>query len=380
MKPLEGMLVITVEQAVAAPLCTARLVDAGARVIKIERPEGDFARGYDTSAKGDSSYFVWTNQGKESVVVDFKTTEGAAQLERLIANADVFVQNLAPGALERAGFGSDDLRERYPHLVTCDLSGYGSSKAMSKMKAYDLLVQAESGLVAISGGPGKMGRIGVSICDIGAGMTAHAGIVEALLLRERTGCGSGIKASLFDVAAEWMAVPLMHHEYGKGGPTRQGLQHPSIAPYGAYTTGDGGQTIISIQNEREWGRLCVEVLEKPELQLDEQFASNNVRVVNRQEMDGEMAAVITTFTTTEFRHRLMEASIAYGGISSLEDLSNHPGLRRRKVVNTSGDMLEIPASPICRSEDEGEALQPAPSIGSHTHAIMAELAEQKDCS
>lgn len=377
MKPLTGMLVVTVEQAVAAPLCTARLVDAGARVIKIERPEGDFARGYDTAAKGDSSYFVWTNQGKESLVLDFKTKDGAAQLERLIASADVFVQNLAPGAVERAGFGSDDLRARYPRLVTCDISGYGDSEALSKMKAYDFLVQAESGLVGISGGPGEMGRIGVSVCDIGAGMTAHAGIMEALMLRARTERGSGVKVSLFDVAAEWMAVPLIHHDFGEGGPTRQGLQHPSIAPYGAYETTDGSQTVVSIQNEREWGRLCVEVLGKPGLKLDERFASNNARVTNRDALDAEINSVVSGLTTKEFRDRLLEGSIAFGAINTLDDLSRHPGLRRKSVVTSGGITLDIPAPPIRRTDDEAIP-QSAPKVGAHTAAILAEFAKQQD--
>ena len=377
MKPLEGMLVVTVEQAVAAPLCTARLVDAGARVIKIERPEGDFARGYDQAAKGDSSYFVWINQGKESVVLDFKTSTGAPQFEKLIAKADVFIQNLGPGAMQRAGFGSDELRARYPRLVTCDISGYGASKAMSKMKAYDLLVQAETGLVAISGGPGEMGRIGVSVCDIGAGMTAHAGIMEALLLRERTGQGSGIKTSLFEVAAEWMAVPLVHHDYGAGGPTRQGLHHPSIAPYGAYKTREGAQTIISIQNEREWGRLCCEVLQAPDLQLDQRFASNNARVANRSAMDDAISGLIAKLTTQEFRQRLLDASIAFGAISTLDDLSNHQALRRRTVINSHGKKLAIPAPPITRSTDQHDEPQSVPVIGSHTDAVIRELASEK---
>ena len=374
MKPLDGMLIVTVEQAVAAPLCTARLVDAGARVIKIERPEGDFARGYDEAAKGESSYFVWTNQGKESVVLDFKTTEGAAQLERLLASADVFVQNLAPDAIKRAGFGSDELRARYPRLVTCDISGYGDSEAMSKMKAYDFLVQAESGLVAISGGPTEMGRVGVSISDIGAGMTAHAGIMEALMLRERTQQGSGVKVSLFDVTAEWMTVPLIHHEYGKGGPTRQGLKHPSIAPYGAYATNDDAQTVVSIQNEREWGRFCVEVLKMPELQADENFISNNARVANRDALDTAINSVVTSLTTKEFRERLLDASIAFGALNTLQDLSSHPALRRKSVITSKGKTLDIPAPPIRRTYDE-TTTKNAPAVGADTNVVIAEFSK-----
>jgi len=374
MKPLEGMLVVTIEQAVAAALCTARLADAGARVIKIERGGGDFARGYDRAAKGDSSYFVWLNQGKESVVLDFKTEAGAAQLERLIAKADVFVQNLAPGAIERAGFGADDLRARYPRLVTCDISGYGDSEEMREMKAYDLLVQAESGLVNISGGPGEMGRIGVSICDIGAGMTAHAAIAEALLGRERTNKGAGVKVSLFDVAAEWMTVPLIHNEYGDGGPVRQGLRHPSIAPYGAYRTNDGAETIISIQNEREWARLCAEVLGKPDLAVDESFASNTARVANREALDEEILAVTTTLSTEEFRNRLLAASIAFGALNSLDELSRHPALRRKTVMTSEERSLDIPAPPIRWADGGVEPGRGAPALGAHSEAVLADVA------
>jgi len=374
MKPLEGMLVVTIEQAVAAPLCTARLADAGARVIKIERPAGDFARGYDHAAKGDSSYFVWTNQGKESVVLDFKTDVGAAQLECLIAKADVFVQNLAPGATDRAGFGSNDLRARYPRLVTCDISGYGDSADMRGMKAYDLLVQAESGLVNISGGPGEMGRIGVSVCDIGAGMTAHAAITEALLGRERSNKGAGVKVSLFDVAAEWMTVPLIHNEYGDGGPTRQGLRHPSIAPYGAYRAQDGAETIVAIQNEREWARFCAEVLDKPDLPKDERFASNTARVLNRDAMDGEILAVTETLSTTEFRRRLLASAIAFGALNSLDDLSKHPALRRKTVTTPGGQILDIPAPPIRWADGDVEPGRGAPALGAHTAAVLADMA------
>ncbi len=268
MKPLQGMLVIAVEQAVAAPLCTARLADAGARVIKIERASGDFARAYDQAAGGESSYFAWLNHGKQSLVLDFKQEQDAALLHRLIGEADVLVQNLAPGAMLRAGFGAEAMRKRHPRLVTCDISGYGEAPELAHLKAYDLLLQAESGLIEISGGPGEPGRIGISLCDIGAGVTAHAAILEALLLRERSGNGSGVAVSLFDVAAEWMSVPFIHEVHGEGAPGRGGLHHPSIAPYGAYETRDGIKTILSIQNEREWVRLCEKVLERDDVAAD----------------------------------------------------------------------------------------------------------------
>lgn len=245
-KPLDGFVVVALEQAVAAPWCSSRLADAGARVIKVERPGGDFARGYDAAVFGESSYFVWINRGKESVVLDLAQEADRAQLRALVAIADVFIQNLAPGSAGRLGFGSEALRAEFPRLVTCDISGYGESGPLQQLKAYDLLVQAESGLVAVSGAPGPWGRIGVSICDITAGMNALIGIQQALLQRERTGRGSGIKVSLFDSAAELMAVPYLQARYGAGAPERVGLKHPSIAPYGSFICSDGRELVLSI--------------------------------------------------------------------------------------------------------------------------------------
>lgn len=370
MSPLEGILVVAVEQAVAAPLCTARLVDAGARVIKIERPGGDFARKYDTSGKGDSSYFVWINQGKESVVLDFKDPEDKRLLHALIAKADVFIQNLAPGAIDRAGFGSDDLRKLHPRLITCDISGYGDAPEVANMKAYDFLVQGESGLVSVSGGPNELGRIGVSVCDIGAGLTAHAGILEALLLRANTGKGSAVRTSLFDVAAEWMTVPLLHYEHGSGAPERQGLQHPSIAPYGAYRTNEGTDTILSIQNEREWVRFCAEVLRDAELAVEPQFSSNNIRVENRDALDAKINSTVSELSAQQFRLRLEAASIAYGGLNSVEDLSNHAALRRREAYTSEGLDIRLPDSPINTGERPVRAV---PKLGESTDAVRAEF-------
>ncbi|NBT11462.1 MAG: CoA transferase, partial [Betaproteobacteria bacterium] len=257
--PLEGVLVVALEQAVAAPYCSSRLADAGARVIKVERPEGDFARGYDKSAYGESSYFVWINRGKESVALDLKQAQDMAVLHQMLAQADVFIQNLAPGATQRLGIGSDDLRERHGRLITCDISGYGDTGKLTKMKAYDLLVQAESGLVSINGAAGDWGRIGVSICDINAGLNALIGIQQALIMRGKTGRGSAVKVSLFDSAAELMSVPYLQARYGGKAPERVGLKHPTIAPYGAFTCADGRDILISIQNEREWADFCREV-------------------------------------------------------------------------------------------------------------------------
>jgi len=279
-KPLEGVLVVSIEQALAAPLCSCRLADAGARVIKIERETGDFARNYDDAVNGESSYFVWTNRGKESAILDIKSAEGLEVLHNMLAKADVFIQNLAPGAAARLGLGSESLRSRYSQLITCDISGYGELGEYKNMKAYDLLIQSESGLVSVSGGPESYGRIGVSICDIGAGMNALSGVLLALAKREKTGVGSSVKVSLFDGAADWMSVPILHQKYTGKGPNRAGLKHPSISPYGEYQSGDDKTIVISIQNDREWSRFCDELLAQPDLKQDERFSSNNQRVAN----------------------------------------------------------------------------------------------------
>ena len=263
--PLKGLLVVAMDQAVAAPYCASRLADAGARVIKIERPEGDFARGYDKVANGQSSYFVWLNRGKESICLDIKTPEDKALLERLIGRADVFIQNLAPGAMKRAGFGSAELRARHPRLITVDISGYGEEGEYASMKAYDLLVQAESGLAYITGRAEGPGRVGVSACDIACGMHAYAAVLEALLSRAITGQGKGIAVSLFDGMADWMTVPLLQYEGTGKNPPRIGLAHPSICPYGAFQTKDGHDVLIAIQNEREWASFCAHFLDEPNL-------------------------------------------------------------------------------------------------------------------
>src|SRR5579875_3662815 len=245
-KPLDGLLVVALEQAVAAPYCSSRLADAGARVIKVERPEGDFARGYDRAARGQSSYFVWLNRGKESLALDIKDEADRALLHRILARADVFLQNLAPGAAARAGFDPAELVRRWPRLVACSITGYGESGPYRDMKAYDLLIQAETGLANLTGPPEAPGRVGVSVSDIAAGLNAYAAILEALYARERTGKGALLSLSLFDATAEWMAVPLLHYEYGGKAPERMGLKHPSIAPYGAFAAADGKEIVISI--------------------------------------------------------------------------------------------------------------------------------------
>ncbi len=362
-KPLDGITVVALEQAVAAPLCTSRLADAGARVIKIERPEGDFARGYDKDVFGESSYFVWTNRGKESVVLDLRQDEAKARLHELIAAADVFVQNLAPGAAGRLGFGSEVLRARHPRLITCDISGYGEAGPLQHLKAYDLLVQAESGLVAVSGAPGPWGRIGVSICDITAGMNALIGVQQALLQRERTGQGSGVSVSLFDSAADLMSVPYLQARYGGKAPARVGLKHPSIAPYGSFTCSDGREIVLSIQNEREWASFCAAVMGDAAMAVDARFCDNAQRTANRTELDATIQAVFGRLTYAQAIDRLTEAQTAFGAINSVHELIAHPQLRTRPMM-VNGRRAEVPAAPY-RTAWDGDEFPPAPRIGEH---------------
>ena len=362
-KPLDGIVVVALEQAVAAPWCSSRLADAGARVIKIERPEGDFARGYDTAVHGESSYFVWINRGKESVALDLRQEADKARLRELVAAADVFIQNLAPGACTRLGFGSAMLREQHPRLITCDISGYGESGPLHQLKAYDLLVQAESGLVDVSGAPGPWGRIGVSICDISAGMNALIGVQQALLQRERTGRGSGVKVSLFDSAAELMAVPYLQARYGAGAPERVGLKHPSIAPYGAFTCSEGREVVLSIQNEREWLSFCTVVLGDESIATDPRFVGNRARTQNREVLDATVQAVFGELTYAEAVDRLTEAQTAYGAINSVHDLISHPQLRTREMM-VGGRSVQVPASPFVTEWDD-LTFRPLPGINEH---------------
>jgi itaconate CoA-transferase len=375
-RPLDGLLVVALEQAVAAPYCSSRLADAGARVIKIERREGDFARGYDRTVHGESSYWVWINRGKESLALDVKDAADRALLERLLARADVFIQNLAPGATERLGIGSAALRQRYPRLITCDISGYGDDGRLFDLKAYDLLVQAESGLVSVSGaagqGPESLGRIGVSLCDITAGMNALIGIQQALMQRERTGQGSAVKVSLFGSAAELMAVPYLQTRYGGKAPERVGLKHPTIAPYGAFTCADGRDIVISIQNEREWADFCRVVLCRPELLQDERCRHNAARVAHRDFVDGTVAEVFGSLPSGAIIDRLTEAQTAFGNVNSVYDLIEHPQLRTRRMA-VNDHAVEVPASPW-RVEWETPTFAPAPALDAHGRAIRAEFA------
>jgi len=373
-QPLAGITVVAIEQALAAPLCTSRLAEMGARVIKIERPEGDFARGYDEAANGNSSYFLWTNRGKESVVLDFKEPDDAAFLDCILSTADIFVQNLAPGALARAGFSSEALRTKYPRLITCDISGYGTSAETGNLKAYDLLVQCESGLVGVSGSPESYGRIGVSICDIGAGMNATIAVLSALAYRERTGHGTGVEISLFDGAADWMTVPYVHELYGNGAPDRQGLKHPSIAPYGAYRTKDNRDIVISIQNEREWSKFCALILLNGEIANDVRFMSNAARVSNREATDDMISKAFLQHSAVEMLQMLSDAGIAYGQVRSVSEMAAHAALRTWPMT-VDGRDLEMIAPPVRAEWDTGR-FAPAPQLGEHTNLLRAEFAVQ----
>jgi crotonobetainyl-CoA:carnitine CoA-transferase CaiB-like acyl-CoA transferase len=371
-RPLDGLLVLSLEQAVAAPYCSSRLADAGARVIKIERAEGDFARAYDRAAKGQSTYFVWLNRGKESLVADLKNPADAALLRRILARADVFIQNLAPGAAARAGLGSAALRERHEKLITVDISGYGETGAYSSMKAYDLLVQAESGLASITGHPAGPGRVGVSACDIACGMAAHAGVLEALIERGQTGRGKGLAVSLFDGMADWMNVPLLYFEGTGIAPPRMGLSHPSICPYGAFATLDSSLVLISIQNEREWADFCAHFLGEPDLPKRPGFETNFDRVANRPAVDAHVATKFAGLTRDAAAERLRRANTAYGFVNGVADLGKHPALRRVSVDTANGP-VSLVAPPVSLSEGPRE-LGPVPAIGAHTAAIQAEFA------
>jgi itaconate CoA-transferase len=372
-KPLSGVLVIALEQAVAAPFCSSRLADAGARVIKIERPEGDFARGYDHDVFGQSSYWVWINRGKESITLDLKTPDDKALLETMLARADVFIQNLAPGATERLGLGSAALRARFPRLITCDISGYGDAGEKMNLKAYDLLVQAESGLVSINGAPGEYGRIGVSVCDISAGMNAVIGIQQALMQREKTGHGSGVSVSLFSSAADLMSVPYLQARYGGKPPKRVGLKHPTIAPYGAFHCADDREIVISIQNEREWAQFCRIVLQREDLLNDPRCAGNAARVAHRDFVDGEVARVFASITSHTAMQRLNEAQTAFGEINETTDLIAHPQLRT-KPMPVHNHTAQVPAPPYTTSWEDA-TFRPAPALGAHSNALREEFTD-----
>jgi len=368
--PLSGLLVVSLEQAVAAPTCTCRLADAGARVIKVERPEGDFARYYDQLAGGESAYFVWLNRGKESVVLDLTREDDKRVLAAMIAKADVFVQNLKPGAVAKLGFPIERLRREHPRLIVCSISGYGDSGPYAQRKAYDMLIQAESGLASITGGPEAPARVGVSVCDIAAGMNAYEAILEALIGRGRTGEGAALSVSMFDAMAEWMTVPLLQHEGGKP-PQRMGLAHTSIAPYGVFRTRDGADILISIQSDREWRVLAAKVLDDPVLAADPNFATVAERIKRREETDGRVAAVFGATDLEPLTAKLAAADIAFGRVNTTGTLAQHPHLRRMTIMTPSGP-LSFPA-PAERSAAATRRYGPVPALGEHSEKIRAEF-------
>ena len=339
---LAGLLVVSIEQAVAAPLCTVRLADAGARVIKIERPEGETARHYDSSVEGMSAYFVWLNRGKESAALDLKAKEDLALLHRLVAKADIFVQNLAPGAIDRLGLSRVALVEKFPRLISVHIVGYGQNTPYADMRAYDMLVQAESGVCAVTGSPDTPSKVGVSVADIATGMNAHAAVLEALFERERTNRGQAIEVAMFDGMADWMAVPLLHLEYAKRETGRFGLAHASISPYRPYACSDGRSVIVAIQQPSEWRRFCAEVLRRDDLFADERFTTNAWRVANRRALDAEIEPVFAAMDREEAIRRLNGAQIAWARFSEVRDLIHHPALRRVAVRLPNGAEVRVP--------------------------------------
>ena len=381
MLPLEGTTVVSLEQAVAAPFATRQLADLGARVIKVERPEvGDFARGYDRTVKGLASHFVWLNRSKESLTLDLKQDGAKEVLARLLEGADIFVQNLAPGATGRLGFGAQILRERHPSLIVCDISGYGSSGPYRDKKAYDLLVQCEAGLVSITGTPETPSKVGVSIADIACGMYAYSGILAALLRRGRTGEGAALEVSLFEALAEWMGFPAYYAMYGGKEPPRTGASHAAIAPYGPFECGDGKVIFLGIQNEREWERFCEVVLEQPALAEDERFASNSERVENRDDLYQDIEAILQKFSSSEAIERLEEAKIANARMRTVRGLLEHPQLeardRWREVGSPVGPLRAL--LPPATIDSIEPLMAPIPSVSEHTEKILAELGYDDD--
>jgi crotonobetainyl-CoA:carnitine CoA-transferase CaiB-like acyl-CoA transferase len=370
-RPLDGLLVVSLEQAVAAPMCTARLADAGARVIKVEKPVGDFARFYDRAGAGLSSYFVWLNRGKESVALDLKTEGDMALLRRMLAKADVLVQNLAPGALARLGLDDATLDAINPRLIACTITGYGAGP-YERRKAYDLLIQAESGVASVTGTAEGPARVGVSLVDIATGMYAHAAILEALIARGVSGRGTRITVPMFDAMADWMTVPLLQAEASGKNPPRIGLNHASIAPYGAYDCGTGGAILFSVQSEAEWRQFCLEVMRDPALAEDPDFGDMPARVERRPALDARIAAVFGALDRETVIARFEEAGIAYGRLTTALELAEHPHLRRQ-TVDTPGGPVALPLPPQL-VDGAAPRLGAVPALDGHGAAIRREFA------
>src|SRR5881396_2407030 len=376
MQPLEGITVIALEQAVAAPLATRHLADLGARIIKIERPGvGDFARGYDTTVRGMSSHFVWLNRSKQSLTLDVKAAEARDVLSRLLTRADVFVQNLAPSAAERVSLGTGELRQKYPRLIVCNLSGYGASGPYRDKKAYDLLIQSEAGLLSITGTEEEPSKAGISVADIAGGMYAYSAILTALLMRQRTGQGTTIQVSLFEALGEWMGYPAYYTKYGGTAPARTGAAHAAIAPYGPFQSRDQKPVFLSIQNEREWERFCRVVLERGELLKDSRFDSGPRRVANRRDLDLAIEEVFSRLSASEIIARLEEAQIANARMNSVQEFLEHPQLASRKrwreIDSPVGRLSAL--VPPAELADVEPVMGPIPSLGEHTNVILNEI-------
>ena len=376
MRPLEGITVVALEQVIAGPLATRQLAELGARVIKIERPGvGDPARGYDATVKGQSSHFVWTNRSKESLALDLKAPQAAEVLERLVARADVFVQNLAPGAVERLGLGAAQLRGRHPRLVWCGISGYGPSGPYARKKAYDLLVQCEAGMLSVTGTPEAPAKAGIPVADIAAGMYALSSILAALLRRERTGEGATLDITLLESLGEWMGFPAYFTAYGGVAPRRSGAYHATIVPYGPFPAGDGGTVFLSVQNEREFARFCEAVLGQKALAVDPRFASAPKRLDNRAALHAEIERVFAGMTTAQVIARLDAADIANARLNGIDEFWRHPQLeargRRVSVPSPAGPIEAL--KPPFNLDNFAPRMDAVPAVGEHTRTILAEL-------
>jgi itaconate CoA-transferase len=374
--PLSGITVVSIEQAVAAPFATRQLADLGARVIKIERPDGgDFARGYDRAVSGLSTYFVWLNRSKESLTLDLKHADGQMVLARLIERADVFVQNLAPGAADRIGASAAELRRRHPSLITCAISGYGSGGPMDGKKAYDMLIQAEVGLLSITGTEATPSRVGISVADIAAGMYAYSGILAALLQRQATGAGTSVDVSLFDALAEWMGAPAYYTAYSGSAPRRTGASHATIAPYELFLSEDGVEIYLSIQNQREWVNFCKDVLEQPELATDSRFESNARRVEHRATLHTIIAAALGDLPAAEILTLLTRSGIAHACRNSIGEFLEHPQLSQRDrwcSVGSPVGPLRALRPPVQFGGAEA-VMGDIPALGQHSQSILQEL-------
>jgi itaconate CoA-transferase len=381
MLPLEGITIVSLEQAVAAPFATRQLADLGARVIKIERPGvGDFARGYDETVRGMASHFVWLNRSKESFTLDLKHPEAGRIVHQLLEGADGFIQNLAPGAAERLGLGPQELAQLYPRLIVCAVSGYGSSGPYRDKKAYDLLVQCETGLVSVTGTPETPAKVGISIADIAAGMYAFTGILTALYQRERTGKGTVLEVSLFEALGEWMGYPAYFAAYGGPPPSRAGASHATIAPYGPFRTGDGKQVNLGLQNEREWAQFCAVVLEQPEMAADPRFDGNAKRVANREALHASIDAVFSQLTIEQVVTRLDWAQIANARMNTMQEFWEHPQLQARerwREVDSPVGQLQALLPPVTMRDVEPR-MDRIPALGEQTEQILRSLGYQDE--